>query len=1139
MKLIQIFQKLNQFLTKLINNDLYIKSFISICFLALIAVIIWLGGPYITWQNTMPFTQPEKRIYLILFVTLIWFLKFLIIDLDTPNALQFKNAETRKKLNELQKRFQGALAFLKKATLARHGKTFRLNSLPWYLLIGPENAGKTSLLANSQVHFVLQRQFQHQNVHELEKSENCDWWVTKDACIIDVPGQYITTESHLNDANQKGNDYPILWRFFLRLIKKYRKKGIQGIILALPLPEIMKEADSKKYHFMLRQLFQRVHELQKYFNQAIPCHIVITKCDQLPGFAEFFAETSDDEIIQAWGITLPSKKSPKLEEVFIQRFNALIKKLNQQLLWRLHQERNPLARPYIKDFPLQVERVKSFTLDLLKKIHTTPLKLSIKSIYLTSALQNESTEESTIIDETINTTQRAVQIFKTPVAASRAFFIKQFILHGLGHARAHHAPDVSWQQWTKRMAYTTAIGGIGITTFFLAQDFQQGLKHTYALQEKLAEYQLSVQQFHIPEERLSKALYLMNTLQQSTEKTKFKLDLFHLLTFYSHKSRQNANTAYYQSLQTILLPEVRNYLAENLKNPINRNTETVYSTLKAYLMLGDATHLQPAFVLDVIHQLLPQSMNENEATQLMNHLNLALKTLQKPLTLDDELINQTRRYFISMPSFRLGYIILKNTNDNNSGSEINLGLQNKNLPVFISQQNIHPIPTMFTVKAFSNIITQQASIAANESVMGNWVLGNNFTNHHEAAEILAEQLKTEYVNNYVSMWENILTKIHIATPSNLFEADQLIVELISNDSPLLHLLQTLHDNTYFEPIASASPKLQNVSLLIDRNNSANQLFEIISSLQSLHQYLQVVITAENQKKAAFEMISNRLKNLGTPDAIIRLRLVAAKSPEPVKGWLEKVANNTWHFLMQDASRYLDTAWQDQVIHIYKTDIANRYPFNSNVNQEVDIHHFVRFFGNPGIIINFYNTYLRSLVDTSSTDWHWKVLDNNKLPFSDETLRHLQHAIRIHHSFFPKGDNKLQVQFALQPYKIGKNIKSIKLNIYDNQFTDDGINPKSTHIISWPNNKYSALTSVQLIMANHQIFNRHFSGAWGWLKLLNQSFESVVTKKQMLINLSMNENPAQYLLLTHGQFNPFLSLNLRHFNLPQQITDLSE
>jgi type VI secretion system protein ImpL len=1133
------------FLTKLPGNDVYLKLLVAVCLLTLVATAVWVGGPYIAWGDNLPLAPPEKRIYLIIFLFLIWLLKFLVFDLDAPNPFHYKDAQTRIKLQALQKRFRGAVEFLRKTTVSRQGSSLHLNQLPWYLLMGPPNAGKTTLLANSDVNFILQRRFHQdspQNSHQdLQASDNCDWWVTRDASIIDVPGKYLAPEGHAKN-NQKARLYPTLWAFFLRLIKKQRgKNGIDGIIIALPLPEIMKqESDTKKYQLLMRDLFQRLHDVQKIFPRSVPCYLVITKCDLLSGFSEFFAESGNDELAQAWGVKLPQPKhGEKIHDVFTHQFNSLIKKLNQQLLWRLHQERNPMARPYIKDFPLQVERLKEFAFNFIKKFSVSQAMLSLQGVYLTSALQTKPEDESNVLDNDTDTTQRAVQLFQEPALSSRTYFVKQLITHGFVTVQSTSSPLINTPIWKRRAAYAASISVITGMAIILGKDFEQGIKQAYSIQHNLSDYQLASQQIQDPDEHILQTLNLLNALRESAKNTEFKLDISHLMSFYSNKSHQKANIVYQQALQTILLPEIKNYLEEALKNPVNKNTESLYATLKAYLMLGDSSHFQAEYISNTIRQILPKSMDASLIDGLIIHINLALTSISDAMPLDPNLIQQTRRFLLAIPNYQLAYILLKNINSNNNQSDINLGTETGTTSVLISRTIKNQIPLMFTSKAFSTIISQEAAMAAAEATMGNWILGDNVgvNKSLEMANALADQLRTTYVTNYIEVWESLLANIQLSAPKDLAQADAMIIDLISNDSPLLQLLQTLHDNTYFEPIASSSPKLQSLGLLLEKNNQPeNLLYEIFTSLQSLHQYVQSILSADNEKKAAFEAVSKRMLHNGTPDAITQLMLIAEKAPDPVRNWLDHLANDTWRFLIQDASHYLDFTWQNQVSHVYENKIANRYPFNTNTREEVELQSFIDFFGNPGIVTDFYYHYLQPFIDTSSPDWRWKMVNNHKLPFTDETLRQIQQAIRIHRTFFPNADTKLYVQFALQPFKFGKFIKRVKLNINNKQIIDERNGPHSPHLISWPDPNKSQITSIQLTMMNKQTINRHFSGHWGWFKMINESFESIVTKKEIMLNLSMNEQPVNYLLFTAGQYNPFLSLNLRHFHLPQQLTN---
>lgn len=1075
---------------------------------------------------------------MILAIFLAWLLKFLLHDLDTPAAIFAKDSQTRRYLENLQHRFRGAINFMQKTTVTRQEKVMKLNQLPWYLLIGPMNAGKTTFLANADINYILQKQFSTQQPIHVEPSEHCDWWITRDLTFIDVPGKYLGMVSgHHNDC--KPSTYLEAWKFFLRLIKKQRgKNGLDGIVLTLPLPEFMKQSDTKLYPMIVNALLQRLQEFKAEFPQKTPCYLVISKCDLLSGFSEFFGETDIDEINQAWGFSLPTiKNSEKISELFTHRFNTLIKKLNEQLLWRLHQERNPLSRPYIKDFPLQVERLKEMTNELIKQLMTAAPNLSLHGVYLTSAHQPQIEPENTIIEESINSKERGLKLFKEPVATSRAYFIKQLITNALVPSQQFSKPAIRKVNWNRRLAYAVSACAIATTGLLLGKDFEQGVKQAYSIQNNLSDYRIAIQQMQDHDEHLARTLDLLNKLQPTQKDTSFKLDLSHLLSFYSHKSEEKANIVYDQALQTILLPEMTNYLGETLKNPVNKNIDYLYNNLKAYVMLGDKQHYQPVFVAGILQNILPKSFSPEAKTQLMHHIVLMLNTQWAPQTLDTSLLQYTRQYLLAMPSIELGYIILKSFDNNSDISNLNLAGNSSHDSVFVLNNTYNQIPLMFTSKEYSSIITQEATTAAVEAMNGNWILGlnTNPNRNTDTATTLIDALRNRYITNYIKLWEDIVSNIQLNHPIDLAETDALISQIIANDSPLLQLLQTLRDNTNFTPINSTSAKLQNLALLLDKNDQAGKvLYQIFANLQSLHAYLQTIISADNEKKAAFSAVSSRMQHHEANDAITQIYLIAEQSPEPVKIWLNKLANDAWHYLVQDASRYIDISWQEKVTHLYSAEIADRYPFNTEAAQEVSLERFTQFFSNDGVIPNFYNDYLTAFVDTSSQEWRWKSLDGEKLPFSDDTLHQIQQAMRINHTFFPNGSNKLNIQFALQAYKIGKEFKNVALNINDKQIVDNRSSPKIPHVLTWPSDSNNRMTSIQFTMNDAEIINREYPGEWGWFKLVNQSFESAISRKAMLINLSMNATPAKYLLYTDSQFNPFLPLNMRHFSLPQQL-----
>ena len=1120
----------------LLNPDVVRQSQYTFGFFIASALLIWYSAPLVVIHHQQPFGSVGKRIEIIAIVGLLWLLKWLTLDLDNSLITGAANPKLRQRLLDLHQRFLAANLFLKKNSFTHGQKSTSLQTLPWYLLIGPSDAGKTSLLAYSNVPFVLKRQFARDaQAHQfmIEASSHLDFWATREASIIDIPSHYL----FLGNKN-----ISLLWRYFLRVTRHERgSNGVNGIILALPLAEWLKNPNPKALPELLQGLLTGLAELQTTFPNALSCQIILTKCDLLPGFNEFFAESPDEDLQQAWGINLlTNAPADKLVESFQNRFNALIKKINEQLLWRIHQERNPLVRPYIKDFPLQLERIKLALADFLKKLYTQQPYLTVRSIHLTSALQPPVEPQQTIIDDPINSAQRGIQLFRPIAPPSRAYFAKQLLTVGLGQVAVNPSSKVKTRvenPWPKRTAIAASVAMVCGAAALMGEDFQQGVKTSHALQSQLSNYQIAVAHLVNTSDHLQETVKLLNSLEHAAYEVEGnKLQRF--FGFYSHKSVAETKVIYEESLEHLLLPEIRNYFSDYLRVPVNHDVDTSYAVLKAYLMLGDPNHRQQTYIANTVEGILPPTFDKAATTELKHHLTAALSNATQPVKLDASLIANAQHYFGGMNRLSLAYVILRNIGQNNVLSNVNWANQ-IDANVFAEYQNQNPqtLPQMFTGAAFSSILSQQAALAATEAVVGNWVIGNLPANANQSAQVnaLTQQLQSTYVNQYIHTWEGLIMNTRLTNPNNLLETDQLIARISSANSPLLNLLQTVRVNTYFEPIVSYSPRLMGLSVLITNNQTIDPtLAQIFITLGQLHHYLQPIISAPNQQRAAYYAVANRMSHREGTDSITDLRMLAARSPEPLRNWLDKIADDTWRYMVKDASRYIDLSWQQEVGNVYEQRIANRYPFANNAQAEVDLTTFSRFFGNSGAISHFYNTYLQPLVDNSQPEWHWKSLDNTPLPFNDETLRHIQHAFQIQQAFFPDNDNKPSVRLTLQAYQFDKTIRQVKFTSRTHHFIDNNMGAKPEHVINWPLANANDMTSIQLVLTNQQTLTHYYPGAWGMYRLVNQAFENALSNKQMVLNISSDVRTAKYVLLSDKAPNPFLSANLRHFNLPTRL-----
>lgn len=945
-----------------------LKHALSTILFATLSFYIWYGTP------TLKLVQNDlfNRTYLIALLFIAWLLSLLLFQSNKKTSPADSLSEAESKLKILQGRLQGALQFLQKTTIKKHGKNFHLSHLPWYLLIGSENAGKTSLLAHANIHYILTKQFKKKGI---VSTASCDWWATRDLVIVDMPGMYLAEKR------------TYLWQHLLTLLKKHRgKQAIDAAVIAISVPELLAQKNAAQKQSLAEKMAQKIQELRREFNADLPIYFVITQCDKLLGFLDFFSEYGVEELAQAWGITLPARHANEpLLPVIAQRFNALIKRLNNQLIPRLHQERNQNIKPAIKDFPLQIERLKYALLHFTKSLKIKDVNL--QGIYLTSAIQPKLNLSADNILQS-NATQ-ILPSAKQPASAAHSYFVKQFIAQALLSKHEKKSPPKS--PWRQRAVYAVSFGSILAAMLILGRDFQQSILQTYSIQNNLTHYQLLLQQPVQLNNTLLKALPLLDALQDATQPRNNLSRVTQFLAFYSDKSQKTARTVYQKSLETIVLPEIKNHFERFLAAKDHKNPEQLYTVLKAYLMLGDLSRLQEKYVIDTFNHLITPQPDEKITANLAAHFHTALSKRKKALELNTALIAKIRSHLLSTSPEELGFIILQ-TKKSRLLSPIHLmGDQNY---AFLLKEDKNPIPDLYTANAFSATLTEDIPATAMEVLQGGWVLGAPDVLPNEATlSALTQKLRARYIANYVAIWEGQIANLALHPAKNLTEIDNIIANLVSNTSPLLHFLHTLKEHTSFVPVLNASQKIQNLDGLLSnvQSNQLNPLYQMFVSLRQLHEYLQTILSANDPQKAAFLAAKSRMLNTNN-DPISALRTLAAQNPEPIKSWLNTLATDSWYWILEDTSRYIENAWQVNIMTIYRSEFANRFPLNPNATEEVDLQQFANFSGKQGTYITFYQNYLKPFVDDRSKTWNWQYVDHQKLPFSPKALAELQKSL---------------------------------------------------------------------------------------------------------------------------------------------------
>ena len=243
-------------------------------------------------------------------------------------------------ITAMQVEFQKAIAGLKSSRLGHKGRD-ALGILPWYIIIGPPGAGKTTALRASGLQFPYAK---GGKVKGVGGTRNCDWWLTNEAIILDTAGRWSTQD----DDHEE-------WLAFLDLLRKTRpRKPVNGILLAVSLLDL--EGGEEEMSALAKALRDRLDEVTGRLDMVVPVYLLVTKTDLVPGFVEMFSDLRDKDRGQIWGVSLPLLSTPDdRQELLGEQLQELFDVVAARSFGRMCEERRVDARFKIFEFSQQLE----------------------------------------------------------------------------------------------------------------------------------------------------------------------------------------------------------------------------------------------------------------------------------------------------------------------------------------------------------------------------------------------------------------------------------------------------------------------------------------------------------------------------------------------------------------------------------------------------------------------------------------------------------------------------------------------------------------------------------------------------------------------------------------------------------------
>lgn len=276
-------------------------------------------------------------------------------------------------INEANRRLAGSLP-----TNAR-GEVPTVGTLPLYLVVGGEGAGKTSAIQNSGLE---PRLLAGEATREgaVVPTRTCNLWFAEGAVIADIAGRILTQEPENWERTVRMFSQPARIPRWKQLLFGWRgQSNLKGLVLVCDAAGFAKASDPQKHAAFARTLGERLQVAGSVLRRDFPVYTLFSKCDSVQYFPDFFAHLSEPEGRRLLGATLPLlKMRTDAADIYADRegkrlteyFNRIYMSLAEKRLVFLAREEEAKKKSTAYEFPRELKKLRGdvvqFLLDVFR-----------------------------------------------------------------------------------------------------------------------------------------------------------------------------------------------------------------------------------------------------------------------------------------------------------------------------------------------------------------------------------------------------------------------------------------------------------------------------------------------------------------------------------------------------------------------------------------------------------------------------------------------------------------------------------------------------------------------------------------------------------------------------------------------------
>ncbi|NJQ21806.1 hypothetical protein HCO69_19540 [Pantoea sp. LS15] len=834
-----------------------------------------------------------------------------------------------------------------------------------------------------------------------------------DDLYVKIVGDRALLEVERNLLLQTQEEDAALWWCLLEV---YGRRAPRGVILTLDASQLLNEREAQRQAMALG-LRQRLSELAGRWGNRLPLQVVVAGCEEMEGFALLPIQDASPVL------SFPPGCSPQVPAGLAQRIQGLFSFSPGEIMGWMEAQPNRRNRCQVYGFSVAWAELAQRTEAFLQLALAAPpgqKQCWMQRLYFCSG--HDTGMPSSTVYQTL---------LKAMVAAKKNTRL--------------------WRWWRgcRRVIPRSPAINVGIVAALLCGV----LVGSYLLErQRLARLAEALSAFESPQAARSHAHLDAQYLRQLVIARQMRDDNLTGRLPVGREIAQDTRRLYRQWLMGALLTDSRH----RLEQALTVNDGNLAVPLAAYLTLnGGATAAQQentvAWLAESWRHDPLLGLSADQRSELVVHLReLLLEIRPGEARLNEALIEQNRQRLAQkqrpdrLLEQLLAWIEQEKMPPGEHDSEIDLLFRSEHQP-----QVSRMLRGSYSREGYQRLLEamrqQFPEIVAND----NQVMGLRET----LSPALAESVMQRYYANYISYWQALPTKLTFALPSDGDDWGRWLTRLAQDESPLFILLAILAEETQLSPAQQgehAARASDPVSRHFDalRRTLAKPAFNTSLQMALMATAREIRIAEEGETVA--EKASGALTE----------SVLAA--PPLLQPLLQQLLDSSRAALTQRQHARLNRFWKRDLAAACRLALEDRYPFDSQAQEEVLLADFNRWFSPAGELAS---VMVRA--------------ENGQL-----SSRLFSQVVPIQRFLFAESKEKAALAFSLSAENMHPDIDSFVLTDGDQvlRYAHGPLRPVNFH---WPGSAATGEVQAQIVLKNGETQSRVFRGRWAWFRLFEQ------------------------------------------------------